>query len=209
MNPIIGSLERELSLLDSGNLTWRAYSGRCEMIRTTQEYVDSTQWPNYQDFLAEHPKSVFIPGFKRHDSKVGDLDTVAKVLFDRMLSWKDFLDSVDAALKTYESQRGSLGPQAQALTDMRRDVREEAAQHIINNAQLLPSHYVVSAFWNSEGKSLLAIRNRPEFRDLHQARINLSEISAKLKQALERYRLSLSRDYDVPAAPVPGISFEQ
>ena len=209
INPIIDSLQRELSLLDSGNLTWRAYSRRCEMIRTIQEYVDSTQWPNYQDFLAEHPDSAFVPGFKHHDSRLDALNTAAQVLFDRMLSWPDFLDSVQAAFTTYENQRASLGPLAQSLSDMGKDVQEEVAQHLINNTQVLPSHYVISRFWNSVGMNLLAFRNRPEFQPLHQSRDSLLEHSAKLKRALESYRLSLSRSYDVPAAPVPGIPSEE
>lgn len=209
INPIIDSLQRELSLLDSGNLTWRPHLGRCEMIRTIQEYVDSTQWPNYKDFLAEHPKSAFIPGFQRHDSDLKKLNTVAQELFNRMLSWEQFLVSVGAALDIYESGRASLGPRAASLTDTRNDIPKMAAEYLINNAQTLPSHYVISAFWNSAGNSLIGFRNLPEFQPLHRSKDGLSEISAKLKQALEGYRLSLSRDYDVPAAPVPGISLEQ
>ena|SRR6266436_4006110 len=209
INPIIDSLQRELSLLDSGNLTWRPHTGRCEMIRTIQEYVDSTQWPNYKDFLAEHPKSVFIPGFQQHDENLRKLNTVAQELFNLILSSSQFLVSVEAALDTYESQRASLGPQAPLLTHTRKDVPRLAAEYLINNAQTLPSHYTISEFWNSFGKSLLAFRNLPEFQPLHRSKDGLNEVSEKLKQALEAYRLALSRDYDVPAAPVPGISFEE
>ncbi len=209
INPIIDSLQRELLLLDSGNLTWRPHTGRCEMIRTIQEYVDSTQWPNYQDFLAEHPRSFFIPGFEHHDSDLRKLNTVAQELFNWMPSSKEFLDSVDAALETYESQRASLGLQAPSLTDIHKDVPKMAAEFLINNAQILPSHYVISAFWNFAGKNLIAFRNLPEFQPLRRSKDSLGEISAKLKQALESYRLSLSRGYDVPAAPVQGIPFEE
>lgn len=209
INPIIDSLQRELLLLDSGNLTWRPHTGRCEIIRTIQEYVDSTQWPNYQVFLAEHPESFFIPGIKRHDSDLGKLNSVAQELFNRMLSYGQFSVTVEATLDAYERQRASLGPQAQSLIDMRQDVAKMAAEYVINNVPTLPSHYVISAFWNSAGKNLIAFRNVAElFQPLHGSRASLAEISAKLKQALEGYRLALSRDYDVPAAPVPGISFE-
>ena len=205
INPIIDSLQRELSFLDSGNLTWRANTRRCEMIKTVQEYVDSTQWPNYQDFLAEYPKSAFISGFKKHDSHVQDLNNVTQVLFDRMLSWPDFLSALEAALTKYENERASLGPRAQSLTDQTKEVLEEVAQHVINNVQALPSHYVISQFWNEVGSDLLSFRNRPEFQPLHQGMRSLVQLSATLKKALEAMRLSLSRQYDVPAAPVPGI----
>jgi len=202
INPIVEALDRELFLLDSGNLTWRPNTGRCERIRTIQEYVDSTQWPNYQDFLAEHANLPFTPRFNEHQSDLDAVNNAATVLFGFMISWKRFLEAVDTALTTYQSQRTA------ALT-IGLDVPKMAAEYLINNAQTLPSHYLMSAFWNSEGKSLLFFRNHPEFQPLHQARDKLHEHSAKLKQALESYRLTLSRSYDVPAAPVPGIPFEE
>jgi hypothetical protein len=209
INPIIESLQQEVSLLETENLTWRAYTRRCEVIKTIQEYVDPRQWPNYQDFLAEHSKSDFVPGFKEHDSNVEGLNKVAQALFDRMLSWPDFLNSVQNALTNYENQRASLGPRAQSLDDMVKEVRQEVAQHVINNVQALPSHYVISRFWNEIGSDLLSFRNRPEFQPLHHSSEKLLEHSAKLQQALESFRLILSRQHDVPAAPVPGLSFEE
>jgi hypothetical protein len=209
INPIIDSLQRELLLLDSGNLTWRPHTGRCAMIRTIQEYVDSTQWPNYQDLLAEHPAALYIEGFKRHDSDLKKLNTVAQELFNLLLSSSQFMVTVDGTLDAYESQKASLGPQAPSLTHTRKDVPKMVAEYVINNAQTLPSHYLISAFWNFASKNLIAFRNLPEFQPLHRSKNSLSEISAKLKQILESYRLSLSRDYDVPAAPVPGITFEE
>ena len=211
INPIIDALQRELSLLESGNLTWRARTRRCEMIKNIQEYVDSRQWPNYQDFLAEHPRSAFVSGFKQHDSNVEGLNNVAQILFDRMVSssWPDFSKEFQNAVTSYENQRASLGPRAQPLSDMGKDIPEEIAQHVINNVQSLPSHYIISPFWNEVGSNLLSFRNRPEFQPLHQAREKLLQHSTKLKQALESHRLTLSRRYDVPAAPVPGLSFEE
>lgn len=179
------------------------------MIKTIQEYVDSTQWPNYQDFLAEHRKSPFIGGFNQHDSNVEGLNNAAQVLFDRMLTWPDFLDSVQKALASYENQRASLGPQTPSLVHTAREIPKEVALHLINNAQVLPSHYVLSQFWNEVGSDLLSFRNRPEFHSLHASREKLLERSTKLKQALESFRLNLSRRHDVPAAPVPGVSFEE
>jgi len=209
INPIVESLDREISLLDSGNLTWRAYSRRCEMIKKIQEYVDSTQWPNYQDFLAEHPKSVFVRGFEQHDVGVDSLNNLAQVLFSHLLSWPAFLDSVQSALTIYENRRLSLGPRARPLEEMGAGIKEEVAQHLINNAQELPSHYVISSFWNSEGRARLSsLRNDATFRSLLESIGGLLRHSAKLKQALESHRLNLSREYDVPAAPVPGLPLE-
>jgi len=209
LNPIVDSLQRELSFLDSGNLTWRSRTNQCEMIRTIQEYVDSTQWPNYQDFLAEHRTSSMTPIFQKHDSNLEKVNTAANAVFIWMVNSRIFLDSFEAALTQYDSQRTSLGRPTESFADTKKDVREEAAQHVINNIPTLPSHYVISAFWNLTGRNLLTLRNAPEFQPLHRSRDKLLETSAKLKMVLESYRLSLSRRYDVPAAPVPGVPFEE
>jgi hypothetical protein len=209
INPIIESLQREVSLLEMGNLTWRAYSRRCEIIKAIQEYVDSSQWPNYQDFLAEHPKSVFIPGFKQHDSHVDSLNNAAQALFSRLLSWPAFRGLLQTSIASYENRRESLGPTARPLSDMGGGIEEEVAQHLINNAQELPRHYVISVFWNSEARARLSsLKSDATFRPLLQASGNLLKHSGRLKLALENHRLSLSRDYDVPAAQVPGVSLE-
>lgn len=82
INPIIDSLERELSLLDSGNLGWTSRRRQSETIKTIQEYVDPTQWPNYKDFLAEHPKSPMRAGFEQHDLRLSKLNIAAANIFD-------------------------------------------------------------------------------------------------------------------------------
>jgi hypothetical protein len=209
INPIIDSLARELALLSSGNLTWRNTTQRCEMIRTIQEYVDPIQWPNYQDFRAEYPRSGFIPGFKKHDSGVEDLNKVAQVRFSRMFSWPQFQAFLNEALTIYENSEVSKSPQVSLSTNVRQDIPKIVAELLINNASELPSHYLVSQFWNSAGRSRLTpLRDFPAFQPLHQTTRGLLEISAKLKMVLETFRLSLSREYDLPAAPVPGPSFE-
>src|SRR6266849_3404163 len=208
INPIVDSLERELSFLNSGNLTWRSRTGQSEIIKTIQEYVDPAQWPNYQVFLAEYKASSLLTGFKQHDSNLDRVNTAAKEVFLWLVNSNTFRNMFEAALAQYESQRTSLGVPAQSLVDSKKDVLEETAQHIINNTQNLPSHYVLSAFWNLTGNNLLSLCNAAEFLPLHRFKDKLVETSAKLKQILEAFRLTLSREYDVPAAPVPGISFE-
>jgi hypothetical protein len=208
INPIIDSLEHELSFLNSGNLTWRSRTGQCEIIKTIQEYVDPGQWPNYQVFVVEYKNSPLLPGFKQHDSNLDAVNTAAKNVYVWLLNSKLFTETFEATLQQYESQRASMGPAAQSLVDMKQSVREEVVQHIINNVPTLPSHYVISSFWNFSSKNFRAWLTAPEFQPLHRSTEKLLETSAKLKQMLEAFRLTLSREYDVPAAPVPGISFE-
>jgi hypothetical protein len=208
INPTIESLEREVTLLLVGNITWRYHTGQCELIRPIQEYVDPSQVPNLQDFAAEYADSPLMIGFREHDTSVAALNRAAQELFSTLVSSEMYVASVEATLDTYESQRGSLGPQAPILTHTRKEVPKLAAEYLINNAQSLPSHYLIAAYWNSFGKDLLARRSLPEFQSIHRSRERLAESSSSLKDSLERERLILSRRFDVPAAPIPGLAFE-
>ena len=203
INPIVDSLERELSLLDSGDLGWTSRRRQSETIKTIQEYVDPTQWPNYKDFLAEHPKSTVRTGFKQHDLRLNELNMAASSVFDWMISARNFRDNFASAIDQYANAL-----QGQQLRDSSNEFLKEAAQDVINNSRKLPSHYVMSAFWNFTGKDLLIFREVPEFLPVLRAKETLTQVSARLSKILEAYRLSLSRNYDVPAAPVPSIPFQ-
>jgi hypothetical protein len=209
INPVINGLQREQLLLDAGSLTWRPHTRQCELIRSTQEYVDSGQWPNYQDFVAEHPKSPIVPAIENHDSTLQELNSLASKLFDWMLSDKSFVEASGRAFQEYEEMREHLGPQAPILTHTRPDIPKMLAEFVINNVQTLPSHYVIAALWNSTGKSLLSFRDHRQFTALLRSKDSLAENSAKLKRMLEDFRLQLSREFDVPAAPVAGVTFEE
>jgi hypothetical protein len=206
INPIIDSLQRELMLLEAENLTWRPSSGRCEFIKPIQEYVDVRQWPNYYDYSAEH--TLFLKTFKEHDGDLLSLNSRAKAIYDWMISWKDFSSEVELLLGRYEGEKSRAGPQYPSFNNSRPELPKVAAESIINNIQSLPSHYTFAPFWNFASQDLLTLRNHPEFQSLHSLRSRLAEMSSALKARLEEHRLSLSRDFDVPAAPVPGLSFE-
>lgn len=207
INPILESLQDELALLEGGNLTWRSGSGRCERIRNIQEYVDSKQWPNYFDFRAEHDH--FKKSFEEHDTNLKSLNSRAKELYDSLLSSKIFLETLNIHLDTYEGQRVSIGPHAPSINNSRPEIPRVFAENIINNVGSLPSHYMYSFLWNFKNKELLAYRDGQEFTSLHNAAAAMGQMSSGLKAGLEDHRLSLSRQFDVPAAPVAGISFEE
>ncbi len=207
MNPVIDSLQRELGLLDRENLTWRSSTGRCEFIRTVQEYVDSTQWPNYYDFLADH--STLASGFTQHDSQLEKLNGLATQLYEWMLTWSDFSVALEGLLSKYEMQKSLLLPPGPSIVNSRNEVPNYAAEYLINNIHELPPHYTFSPFWKVANVTLMDFRRHPRFQPLRKTTNGLALISSRLKQALESRRLSLSREFDVPAAPVPGISFDE
>ncbi len=206
INPIVDALDRELKILDAENLTWRSNLGRCESIRSIQEYVDAGQWPNFRDFLAEH--SLFLKSFGQHDSDLTLVNERAQRVFDWLMSWDQFSTSVGELLDRYERERSSIGPQAPSFNNSRPELPKIVGENIVNNIQSLPAHYLFAPFWNFAAKQLLPFRNLPEFAPLHHARGKLRDTSSELKQELEELRLSLSRKFDVPAAPFPGLSLE-
>lgn len=205
VNPVIEALDQEHALLESGNLTWRAYLGRCEMIKPIAEYVDPNQLPNYQTFLSEHSGNPIVKNFDRHDSTVEALNASAQQAFECLTSLGEFLQTAESEMKAYEAAR--LREQW-APAHIQTELPRFSAEYVIDNIQSLPSHYATSEFWNGFGKKLLVFRNRAEFESLHRATKALQEISARLRQELVDYRLSKSRQYDVPAAPVPGLSLD-
>jgi hypothetical protein len=205
LNPVIELVQRELDLLDRRNLTWRFTSGRCEFVRVIQEYVDSTQWPNYYDFLSEH--AVFVDGFKQHDNLVEQINASAAQIYEWLVSHDDFSETVKKLAAQYNDQPMSRTfPGASVSSEA--ELVKYCAEYLINNLRELPSHYSLSGFWNSSNTPLLLFRNTPRFKPLERASENFLLHSGKLKRALESRRLSLSREFDVPAAPVPGIKFD-
>jgi len=207
INPIVEGLNHEIGFLKDGNLTWRSTTKRCEYIRPMQEHVDSRQWPNYKDFLADSENSIFTKTFAIHDNDLAGVNSAAEAVYLELLSWSSFSEEVLRTLNSYESWKVS-NPQLPSFNLVRQELVQVAAENIINNVQSLPRHYTYSAFWNYASKELLPFRNLPNFPSLHGAQAELHEISSALKGALEEHRLKLSRKYDVPAAPIPGLQID-
>src|SRR2546427_9279669 len=207
INPIVEGLEHELEFLKKGNLTWRSTTKRCEYIRTIQEYVDSRQWPNYKDFLNDSENTIFLKTFEPHDKDLANVNSGAAEVYGVLLSWTPFSEEVQRSLESYESRRASE-PQLPSFNLVRKELVQVAAENVINFVQSLPQHYTYSSFWNHASRDLLTFRNLPHFSHFLEAQTHLHEISSALKGALEDHRLRLSRKYDVPAAPVPGLPID-
>ncbi len=203
INPILESLDRELIFLERGNLSWRGTRNKCEYIQTIREYVDSRQWPNYRDFLIENGK--FAASFDLHDSLLAKTGTAAKNIYDTLLSDEQFSQATEGLLRRYEEHRTTAGPHLPSYIHARKELLKVAAENLINNLQSLPDHYTYSAIWNFAGKEMFSFRNLDVFSPLYQAESELNKASSRLKVDLEERRLDLSRNYDVPAAPVPGV----
>lgn len=207
INPILESLERETLLLADGNLTWRAHSGRCEAIRVLQDYIDHSQWPNYEDFLEEHRDCEFTSTIAEHDSGVHKINATAARFYRSLLDDQEFMSSLEGELSFYEEQRRLLRSDASELIHSIPELPRLVVEYVINNAQSLPSHYLISAFWNANGRKLLRYRETNQFRDVSRDSEDLARVADRLKRDLTSLRFALSRSFDIPAANVPSISF--
>jgi len=101
MNPVIESLQRESNLLGEGNLSWRPYSKRCEYIRPIREYIESSQRPNYEDFVADRLNRGFRGRFEKHDQLVSKVESAAARFFDSLTDSDDFQNQVRDSLNKY------------------------------------------------------------------------------------------------------------
>ncbi len=200
INPMIEGLQRELDFLERGNLTWRYLSQRCEFIRPIQEYVDSTQWPNYFDFLVENPE--FKKHFQAHDDNLNALNNAASALFSWLVSSGFLEERTRSSLEAYESRR-AVDPRLADLGHMKSELPKLVAEYLINKIETLPDHYVASKFWEDASSNIRELRNQNNFQPLRDALAKLVNLSVLLKTSLEDFRLGMSRKFDLPAAPIP------
>ena len=206
LNPLIESFGREAELLKTGDLSWRVHSRRCEYIRPVPELVDFDQRPNLEDFLAENPS--FRERFAEHDSAVTKVEKNTTLFVRDLLASPNFQQRVAQCLSDYESRRLSSNPSYPDLSDPRDQIPDYVAEFIVNNATSLPAHYNLHCFWEMFGEKfqefLIAFKQGTTAR----AAEKLMAISGHLGADLVSLRLTLCREYDIPAAPiVPPRSF--
>src|SRR5579859_4381720 len=146
LNPVIDGLRREVGLLVKGNLNWRSYSRKCEYIRPIREYIETTQQPNYEDFLTDQLNVTFEESFKRHDEQVVVVEASAGRFFDELMESKSFQSQVTNSLEEYEANLSS-DPQYPHLASMGGELQKFVAENLINRAELLPQHYMTYKFW--------------------------------------------------------------
>jgi hypothetical protein len=200
LNPIIESLRRETALLRTGNLSWRLHTKRCEYIRPIEDLIDPAHLPILEDFLAEDP--TFRERFREHDVALATLGEAATESFQKLVQAPIFQGRVDQLLREYETSRQTGNPNRPDLLDIATKVPEYVAENLINNAGSLPRHHTMHAFWENFGPQFTTFKDRGTFKATEMASRNLLQTSEKLRLDLESLRLSLCREYDIPAAPI-------
>jgi hypothetical protein len=201
INPVAELLEREVALLEAANLTWRAGTSRCQFIRPIREYVEATQWPNYQDFCVENVE--LSQGFTRHDENVERIEALAAGAFRALLDSRLFTQLLDQHTQTLYAD-AALEGQGQSKSEIYR----VAAENVVNNVKELPPHYVYAKLWNAISPKLFPWKHGE--MDLLLAQEGaLAQFSLQLVERLRELRLKLVREHDVPAASVAGLPLER
>jgi len=201
-NPVIDSLRRETDLLKSGNLSWRAHSRRLEYIRPISELIDTNQQPNLEDFLVEHP--TFGDRFGQHDSALAGLERATTEYVQGLLKASSFQEWVRKCLENYEAQL-PFNPAHPDLLNRRDEIPEYVAEFIANNSRSLPRHYAMYSFWKEYAETFqddFGGFTETAHDNVKVKTRELLGISDQLGIDLEALRLSLVREYDIPAAPI-------
>lgn len=207
LNPLIEAFRREQLLLERGDLSWRAYSGSCEYIRTAEEYLDPAQVPNLEDFLADPLNLGFASDFSQHDDAVRRLESAAEEFYSRLMASDLFLKQVRDLLKESGAEPSRIArPSSTTITE--EDLAKYVAEYLINNTKDLPAHYVTHGFWAQNRESFLrmvnefeAYQERKSFQTLQHAAKDLKAVSGSLLRRLEEHRRYLCISFDIPAAP--------
>lgn len=202
MNPIIESLRREVSFLDKGNITWQGDTRRCEYIRPIREYFQYSQWPNYEDFVADPLNLGFREKFEGHDRALSAVESSAAEFADGLMRSDLFQKQVKDSLEQYQSTARANG-QYPYLDSTGGTLPRAVAALLVNRIDVLPHHYGTREFWEMFKNEFEPYHERPTFQAVKEAAAALKDISSKVLLDLENHRQSLCRTYDIPAAPIP------
>ena len=209
LNPLIENLGREVFLLSKGNLSWRAYSRKCEYIRPICEYIDFPQRPNYEDFIGDPLNPGFREKFDEHDRALTELEAGASRFSDGLTHSDLFLERVKESLEKYESIARS-NPLYPYIESMRESLPRAIAEFLVNRIDVLPDHCMTHKFWEEyrekfdlSAQEFESYGQRESFQALAQARAALRDVADRLLHDLNSQRQLLCRTYDVPAAPIP------
>lgn len=212
LNPVIDSLRREVELLKAGNLSWRVHSRRCEYIRPITELIDANHQPNLEDFLAEHP--TIGDRFAKHDSALASVERSVTEYVQGLLNAFDFQERVSKCIDDYESRLRLSNPTCPDLRDLPGRVADYVAEFLANNSRSLPRHYTMHVFWKAysgEFQDYFSGFSETIHYNVRGKTQDLLSLAEQLRIDLESLRLTLVREYDIPAAPIqpPNNNYQE
>lgn len=189
INPLIGALRREVTILEKGRIPWISARSTFEHIGRFAELVPYGAEPNVDDFASREPR------------------------FDALRARHD--DAVDALARACEEASGALR-EDRALIELlherhdaegeRDDIRGEAGMprwaidYIVGGVRELGPDFTTARFWNRHGAELIE-RAAPHREAAIEAAGALARIGRETVDRLLVLRTEYCDRFDIPAAP--------
>lgn len=207
LNHLVEALRQEQLLLGRGDLSWRSYSRSCEYIRPVREYLDPSQLPNLEDFLADPLNPEFADEFRKHDLALLEVESRAEQVFRGLMNSELFSKQVRDLVRESGGD-SSHAARPVPMTIAEGDLPKYVAEYLINNTENLPAHYVTHEFWAHNrakfphlAEDFEPYKQRESFQNLQVAVGKLRVISESILNHLEEHRRYLCISFDIPAAP--------
>lgn len=201
INPLLEALPVEISFFESGNTTWRYYSGRPEYLRPIEGYLTPQARFILDDFRRADADA--RKRFAKHDELFEHLVAGATDAHATLMTREAFVSRARQKLADYPRAPSSDYPGG-AVPEA--DFPKLVAERIVNDIKALFSHYSDAKFWERYGSDFLEFSSGPEFERLRAARHALLKHDRMLCEWLGKKGFRLCEEYDVPAAPCSGWS---
>src|ERR1035438_2665174 len=201
INPLIESLESEVTLAVKGNWTWRFRPPSLELIRPASRYLERAAVASLEQVCDLEPKTKAM--IQSHDDSVGTVLNGASSLHRALTTSQSFTalcesfwDQSALAAAGLRDIQGVIG--AYPL-EYRYDI---IAQYVVNNVGELPDYYTTSNFWNRHRAALMGALDKPEIHPHAESRSEerrrLEGATQGLLRRLKDLRRELSLEHDVP-----------
>jgi hypothetical protein len=202
INPLVSSLQDELTLLERHNWTFVYNPPRLEMIRSISQYLPHDALANLDQMRRCYAETL-EPPIARHDRSVERLQYAVVSMNSALTESAEFIglcDSLFSAERLADLGVRSTDEVFGPYPDSER--YEVLAQYVVNSTGRLSSHYSTAKFWNHHREALLGALDLPEIRNQYDYALTsgeaLSQTSQVLSTELRDLRDQLSMRFDVP-----------
>ncbi len=190
INPLIGSLELEVTLVARRNWTWSFQPASFERIGPVRRYLDQRAWVNLEQFLDLYPNAA--QATLAHDEAADQLLERATALQEALSGCSQFIQLCDSVFAVTDVAGAYPAGEPYALM----------AQYVVNTSGELPSYYSTAQLWNKHRRTFLELLVLPGIRERHAELLEtgtaLAGATEHLARILKDLRLKLSLAYDVP-----------
>jgi hypothetical protein len=197
LNPLIRALTTEASVLERGNLTWKAEVGRLASLVPVRDHLVEEVQPNFEQMLSLHPE--FNAPIAEHDQRLLPLAKACGRLQEALVDSR--------VLRVTLDEVASASPPDKKLAEYLagldyKDRLMFIAENIINSVQKVPSYYITAPIWNQHRDEFVAVLKTAEVSPFWQTRLGAAAGFAtavhELMDKLRAFRNELSLSNGVP-----------